>query len=75
MDVSGQLHTPAALRAGKSPQYPHWTGVLGGSQSRSERGDEEKKIPAPTGNRIPVVQPVAWSLYRLSYAGSLMSVT
>jgi hypothetical protein len=31
---------------------------LGGLQSRSERGGEEKKIPAPAGNWTPVFQPV-----------------
>jgi len=31
-----------------------------GPQSRSGRsGEEKKKIPAPTGTRTPVVQPVA----------------
>jgi hypothetical protein len=44
---------------------------LGGPQSRSGRGNEEKKkIPAPVGNRTPVVQPVAQSLYWLSYSSS-----
>jgi hypothetical protein len=32
---------------------------LGGPQSRSGRGGEEKKIPAPTGNRNLIVQTVA----------------
>jgi hypothetical protein len=31
-------------------------GRLGGSQSRSVRGCEEKKIPIRAGNRIPVFQ-------------------
>jgi hypothetical protein len=34
----------------KSPWYP-LDRRLGGPQSRSGRGNEEKKIPAPTGNR------------------------
>jgi hypothetical protein len=31
---------------------------------------KKKKIPAPDGNRIPVVQAVAYSLNLLSYLGS-----
>jgi hypothetical protein len=43
---------------GNSPRYALNTKV-GGPQSRSERGGEKKKIPAPAGNRTPLVQPVA----------------
>jgi hypothetical protein len=43
---------------GKSPCYPFYR-RLGGSQSRSERGDQEKKILASAGNRTLVVQPLA----------------
>jgi hypothetical protein len=32
---------------------------LGGPRSQSGRGGEEKKTPAPTGNRSSVIQPVA----------------
>jgi hypothetical protein len=35
MEVSGQLHAPAALPQGKSPRYP--LDRLGGPQSRSGR--------------------------------------
>jgi hypothetical protein len=35
---------------------------LGGSQSRSGRGGEKKKILAPAENRISMVQPIAESL-------------
>jgi len=41
MEVSGQLHAPAALTPGKGPRYP-FDGRLGGHQSRSERDGEEK---------------------------------
>jgi hypothetical protein len=41
MEVSGQLHAPAALLPGKEPCYPLDRG-LGGPQSQSERGSEEK---------------------------------
>jgi len=54
MDVSGQLHAPAYL----IPVYP-LESRLGEPQSRSGRGREEEKIPAPAGNRTPVVQHVA----------------
>jgi hypothetical protein len=37
-----------------TPRYP-----LDSLHRRFERNGEEKKIPAPTGNRTPVVQPVA----------------
>jgi hypothetical protein len=49
--VSGQLHAPAALPPGKEPQYPldRW---LGGPQSRSGRGDEEKNSQPP-----PEIEP------------------
>jgi hypothetical protein len=46
MEVSGQLHAPAALLTGKSPRYP-LDKKLGGPQSRSERGDEEKNSQSP----------------------------
>jgi hypothetical protein len=56
MEVSGQLHVPVALPQGKSPWYP-----LGGPQSRSGRGGEEK-IPShrrESNRRTPIVQAVA----------------
>jgi hypothetical protein len=55
MEVSGQLHALASLLQGKSPWYPYRR--LGGPQSRSERGGEEKSSQPPQG--IPIVQPVA----------------
>jgi hypothetical protein len=42
---------------GSNPRYP-LNRRLGGPQDRSGRGGE-KKIPAPAGNRTPVVQPIA----------------
>jgi hypothetical protein len=42
MEVSGQFHTPAAFNPqGKSRRYP-LDRRLGGTQSRSGRGGEEK---------------------------------
>jgi hypothetical protein len=49
--VSGQLHAPAALPQGKSPRYRLDRG-LGGPQSRSERGGEEKNSQPP-----PEIEP------------------
>jgi hypothetical protein len=47
MEVSGQLHVPAALPQGKSPWYP-LDRRLGEPQCRSERGGLEKNSqPAP----------------------------
>jgi hypothetical protein len=47
---------------------------LGGPQSRSGRGGEEKNFQPPPGiePRIPIIQPVAQRLYRLSYHGSYL---
>jgi hypothetical protein len=39
MEVSGQLHVPAALLRGRSPRYP-LDGRLGGPRGRSGRGVE-----------------------------------
>jgi hypothetical protein len=46
MEVSGQLHTPAALTPGKKPWYP-LDRRLRGSQRRSGRGGEEKNSQPP----------------------------
>jgi hypothetical protein len=48
MEVSGQLHAPAAYPQGKSPWYPLDRRV-GGSQSRSGRRDEKKNSQPPPG--------------------------
>jgi hypothetical protein len=49
MGVSGQLHDPAALPPGKEPPPPHSLDrTLGGPQSRSGRGGEDKSFqPLP----------------------------
>jgi hypothetical protein len=46
MEVSGQLHAPAALLQWKSPLYP-LDRRLGGPQSRSGRGEEKNSQPSP----------------------------
>jgi hypothetical protein len=53
MEVSGQFHAPAALH-----QYS-LDRRLGGPQSRSERGDEEKNSQPLPGLEPPIIQPVA----------------
>jgi len=41
MEVSGQLHAPAALTPGKQPPpRTHWIGGWGGPQSQSGHGVE-----------------------------------
>jgi len=41
MEVSGQLHAPAALSPGNSPRYP-LDRRMGGPQSRPGRGGQDK---------------------------------
>jgi hypothetical protein len=60
LEVSGQLHAPAALPPGKRPRYPFYR-RLGGPQSRTGRYGEVKIFTLP-GLELPlplVVQPVA----------------
>jgi hypothetical protein len=71
MEVSGQLHAPAALPPGKSPWYP-LDRRLGGPQSRSGRGGLEKNTQLPPGiePQNPDRPARSPALYRLSYYGS-----
>jgi hypothetical protein len=56
MEVSGQVHSPAALTPGKEPPIP--IGWLGGPQSRSG-GEEKNSHPRRESNpRTPIFQPV-----------------
>jgi hypothetical protein len=48
MEGSGQLYAPAALPPGKEPRYP-LDRRLGGPQSRSGHGGEEKNSQLPPG--------------------------
>jgi hypothetical protein len=63
MEVSGQFHAPAALSQGKSPWYPP-DRSLGGPQSWSGRGGEEKNSQPLPGFEHPIIQPVSPALYR-----------
>jgi hypothetical protein len=47
---------------GKSPWYPLYR-RLGGPQSRTRRGDEEKKFPTPAGTRTPYLPARSPVLY------------
>jgi hypothetical protein len=58
MEVSGQIHAPVALIPAKNPRYL-WIEGWVGPRASIDAVAKRKKIPAPTGNRIPVVQPVA----------------
>jgi hypothetical protein len=60
MEVSGQLHAPAALPPEKEPWHP-LDRRLGGPQNRSGRGGEEKNSqPRQESNlRTSIVQLVA----------------
>jgi hypothetical protein len=48
MDVSSQLHAPAALLPAKQPRYP-LDRKLRGPQNRSGRGGIEKNSQTPPG--------------------------
>jgi hypothetical protein len=58
LDVSGQLHAPVALPPGKNPLVLMYR-RLGGSQSRSGRGGEEKNSQPLPGLEPLLIQPVA----------------
>jgi hypothetical protein len=66
MEVSGQLHAPAAFPLGKRPRYP-LDKRLGGPLNRSGRRGQEK-IFDPTGLEIrPLGRPAS------RYTGSLFN--
>jgi hypothetical protein len=58
MEVSGQIHTSAALPLGKEPAIP--IGEEAGWDPESVWSwCRRVKFPTPVGNRTPIVQPVA----------------
>jgi hypothetical protein len=75
MEVGGQFHSLAALPPGKEPLYPVDRRV-GGPQSRSGCGSEEKNSQPPpprrkSNPRTSIVEPVAqryteWAITTLS---------
>jgi hypothetical protein len=58
MEVSDQLHAPAAFPQGKSPWYTI-NRRLSGTQSRYGRGGEEKNSQPLPEIEHPIIQPVA----------------
>jgi hypothetical protein len=58
MEISGELHAPAAYPQGNSPWYPLDRG-LGGLQSRSERSGEDINSHLLSGLEPLINQPVA----------------
>jgi hypothetical protein len=58
LEVSGQLHAPAALPPGKKPRYP-LDRRLSGPQSRSGRRGENSWTFRGSNSDFSVVQPVA----------------
>jgi hypothetical protein len=58
MEMSGQLHPRQLYSEGKSPWYP-LDMRLGGPQSRSGRGGEEKNSQPRPGLEPLIIQPVA----------------
>jgi len=57
MEVNDQLHVPVGLHPGEKPCYP-LDRRLGGSQSRSGHGGEEKNFQPLPGLEPPIIQPV-----------------
>jgi hypothetical protein len=57
MEVSGQLHDPAALAPGKGPQVPTGLEAGVGPRAGSVAVEQSNSLP-PAGNRTPAVQPV-----------------
>jgi hypothetical protein len=60
MEMSVQLHAPAAYFQGRSLWYP-LDRRLGGPQSRSGRGGEEKNSQVRPRLEPPIIQSVAQS--------------
>jgi hypothetical protein len=76
MEMSGQLHVPAALLQAKTSRYP-LDRKLDGPQRRSGRCGEEKNLL-----HLPGIEPRCLSrqarsplLYRMSYPGSTYNIT
>jgi hypothetical protein len=60
MEVSGQVHTPAALSQGRAPSS-HWIGGWVGPRAVLD-AVVKRKIPIPrreSNPSVPIVQPVA----------------
>jgi hypothetical protein len=73
MEVSGQLNASAALPPGKELSYPLHR-RLGGPQSRSERGDEQRNWQPLPGLEPTIIQPVA-QLYTIDLSPLLIHLS
>jgi hypothetical protein len=71
MEVYGQFHARPLYPHGKKPWYP-FDRRLGGSQSRSGRGGEEKNSQPQPGLEPPIIQPVAPALYHWAMPAHLV---
>jgi hypothetical protein len=58
MEASGQLHAPATLPPGKDLPATQFDRKLGGPQSLSGRGGEEKNYQPLPGLESPIIQTV-----------------
>jgi hypothetical protein len=66
MKVNGKLHASAASPPRKQPHGTHWIGGRLGPRAGPDSMKKKKSL-APSGNRALLFQPVAQSLYWLSY--------
>jgi len=66
MELSDQLHAPAALSQGKSPWYP-LDRRLGGPQSRSGRGGLEKNSHHPQSYELLLLSGIDILLLTTGY--------
>jgi hypothetical protein len=68
MEANSQIHSQAILPLVKESPSIHWKGgwvdPTAGLDAMAKR---RYPITVPAGNWTPVAQPVAWSLYWLSY--------
>jgi hypothetical protein len=59
MEVSGQLHTPAALPPGKEPLVPTEQEAEWAPEMVWTRGEEQENSEPLPGLEPPIIQPVA----------------
>jgi hypothetical protein len=73
MELSGQLHAPAALTPKERAPGNHWIGGWVGTRAVLD-AVVKRKIPAPAGIRTPIVQPVIQRYVYLKYEISFNSL-
>jgi hypothetical protein len=72
MEMCGHRHASPALSPGKNPAT-HWIGWVGPRAGLCV-GGKEKNLLSMALFETRIVQPVAWSLYRLHYPASVVYV-